>query len=164
MTSTAAALAEQVSRRLEPVYTLLDRVADEVLRCRPARAPLTEANLAALHRMLADLIAAEQARDARQVALFGVSLGGLLAYQAAGRAPGEKAATGTLRGPSRTRSRSTACSTRSAARSTSPSSSDCAISCSAKTGRRPSSDWGRGTSPPPTCAEPRHSVALPPRC
>lgn len=59
MTSTAAALAEQVSRRLEPVYTLLDRVADEVLRCRPARAPLTEANLAALHRMLADLIAAE---------------------------------------------------------------------------------------------------------
>lgn len=59
MTSTAAALAEQVSRRLEPVYTLLDRVADEVLRCRPARAPLTEANLAALHRMLADVIAAE---------------------------------------------------------------------------------------------------------
>lgn len=36
-----------------------------------------------------DLIAAERARDDRPIVLFGVSLGGLLAYQAAARTPGQ---------------------------------------------------------------------------
>jgi alpha-beta hydrolase superfamily lysophospholipase len=38
-----------------------------------------------------DLIAAERARDSRPIVLFGVSLGGLLAYQAAARTPGQLA-------------------------------------------------------------------------
>lgn len=59
MTATAARLAEQAAQRLEPVYELLGRIAAEVLRSRPPRAPLTETHLSALHRMLSETIADE---------------------------------------------------------------------------------------------------------
>ena len=59
MTGTAAGLAEQASQCLEPVYALLDRIVDEVLRCRPTGAPLTEAQLGGLQRMLAEPVAVE---------------------------------------------------------------------------------------------------------
>jgi Methyl-accepting chemotaxis protein-like, first PDC sensor domain len=62
MTGDALArqLAERASQSLEPVYGLLDRVADEVLHSRPSRAALTEAHLSGLQRLLAELVAHEQ--------------------------------------------------------------------------------------------------------
>ncbi|BBY57262.1 cache domain-containing protein [Mycolicibacterium sarraceniae] len=59
MTTEADRLAQQASERLEPAYVLLDRIAGEVLRSRPVRAPLSEANLSGLQRLLADLVADE---------------------------------------------------------------------------------------------------------
>ena len=53
-------LAERASRALEPIYGLLDQVATEVLRSRPARAALTEAHFSGLQRLLADLRTHEQ--------------------------------------------------------------------------------------------------------
>ena len=56
---TAHLLAAEASRAVEPVYTLLERVAYEVLRSRPPRAALTETHFSGLQRLLADLLATE---------------------------------------------------------------------------------------------------------
>lgn len=56
---TAQELAAEASRAVEPVYDLLGRVAQEVLRSRPPRAALTEAHFSGLQRLLADLLAEE---------------------------------------------------------------------------------------------------------
>ncbi|KMO84602.1 hypothetical protein BST22_22655 [Mycolicibacterium chubuense] len=56
----ANSLAEQASQTLEPVYALLARVAEEVLRSRPSRAALTEAHFSNLQRLLAELLDAER--------------------------------------------------------------------------------------------------------
>lgn len=56
---TAHLLAAEASRAVEPVYTLLERVAHEVLRSRPPRAALTETHFSGLQRLLADLLATE---------------------------------------------------------------------------------------------------------
>jgi hypothetical protein len=52
----AGRLAAQASQTLEPIYELLGRIAEEVLRGRPPRAALTEAHFSGLHRLLADLL------------------------------------------------------------------------------------------------------------
>lgn len=57
----ARRLAERASQPLEPIYELLQRIADEVLRSRPRRAALTEAHFSGLQRMLADLLRDERA-------------------------------------------------------------------------------------------------------
>jgi len=59
VSTDAVQLAERASQRLEPVYDLLGRIADEVLRSRPPRAPFTEAHLSTLQRMLAAVIVDE---------------------------------------------------------------------------------------------------------
>lgn len=56
---TAQQLAAEASRAVEPFYRLLDAVAEEVLRSRPPRAPLTEAHFSGLQRLLAGLLAEE---------------------------------------------------------------------------------------------------------
>lgn len=63
MTDNARAcrLAEEASRSLEPIYELLGRIADDVLRSRPPRAALTEAHFSGLQRRLADLLKEERA-------------------------------------------------------------------------------------------------------
>jgi alpha-beta hydrolase superfamily lysophospholipase len=55
------------------------------------RVPRREMTYALWIDCVVDLIAAERARDPRPIVLFGVSLGGLLAYQAAARTPGQLA-------------------------------------------------------------------------
>lgn len=62
MTADAVArrLAEDASRSLEPIYTLLERIADDVVRTRPPRAPLTEAHFGALQRRLAQELHTER--------------------------------------------------------------------------------------------------------
>jgi hypothetical protein len=56
---TAHDLADEATRAVEPVYHLLDAVADEVLRSRPPRAALTETHFSGLQRLLAELLAKE---------------------------------------------------------------------------------------------------------
>ena len=56
----ARRLAEEASNTLEPVYAHLDRVVDEVLRCRPPRAALSEAHFSGLQRLVADVLTAER--------------------------------------------------------------------------------------------------------
>lgn len=58
---TARRLAEDATRSMEPLYALLGEIADEVLRCRPPRAALTEAHFGALHRRLAERLREERA-------------------------------------------------------------------------------------------------------
>ncbi|MBS1694718.1 MAG: PDC sensor domain-containing protein [Actinobacteria bacterium] len=58
---SAHGLAEQASQTLEPIYQRLNRIAEEVLRCRPVRAVLTEAHFSGLQRLLADLLGEEAA-------------------------------------------------------------------------------------------------------
>ena len=58
--SLAHRLAEQASQTLEPVYALLARVADEVLRSRPALGALTEAHFSNLQRLLAEILGTER--------------------------------------------------------------------------------------------------------
>ena len=58
--SLAHRLAEQASQTLEPVYALLARVADEVLRSRPPHDALTEAQFSNLQRLLAELLETER--------------------------------------------------------------------------------------------------------
>lgn len=58
--SLSARLAEQASQALEPVYGMLTRVAEEVLRSRPPRGPLTEAHFSNLQRMLAEMLGMER--------------------------------------------------------------------------------------------------------
>lgn len=58
---TAADPAAEASQSLESFYVLLGEIADEVLRCRPPRAPLSEAHFGGLHRRLADRLAREPA-------------------------------------------------------------------------------------------------------
>lgn len=53
-------LAEQASRSLEPIYELLGRIAEEVLRSRPPRAALAEAHFSGLQRLLANLLEVER--------------------------------------------------------------------------------------------------------
>ena len=62
MTGDALArqLADRASQSLEPVYGLLGRVAEEVLRSRPSRAALTEAHFSGLQRLLAELLTHQQ--------------------------------------------------------------------------------------------------------
>lgn len=61
MTETLAhRLAEQASQPLEPIYALLGRIAEVVLRSRPPRAALTEAHFSGLQRMLAELLHQER--------------------------------------------------------------------------------------------------------
>lgn len=55
----AWSLAERASQSLEPIYVLLARVAEEVLRSLPARVALTEAHLSGLQRLLAELVGQE---------------------------------------------------------------------------------------------------------
>jgi len=57
----ARQLAEQASQALEPIYERLGRIADEVIRVRPARSPLTEAHLSPLQRMLVEFLGEEPA-------------------------------------------------------------------------------------------------------
>ncbi|KWX66337.1 hypothetical protein [Mycobacterium sp. NAZ190054] len=59
--SQALRLAEDASRALEPFYELLGEIAEEVVRCRPPRAALSEAHFSALHRQLADRLRDEHA-------------------------------------------------------------------------------------------------------
>lgn len=56
----ARRLADEASRPLEPIYALLERIAEDVLRSRPPRAPFTEAHLGALQRKLADQLTDER--------------------------------------------------------------------------------------------------------
>ncbi|AKS31432.1 cache domain-containing protein [Mycolicibacterium goodii] len=49
-------LAREASDALEPLYRLLESIAEEVLRSRPPRAPLTEAHFGGLQRRLADVL------------------------------------------------------------------------------------------------------------
>ncbi|MGD9517407.1 PDC sensor domain-containing protein [Mycolicibacterium sp.] len=59
--SPARRLAEDASRSLEPIYELLGQIADEVLRCLPPRATLSEAHFSTLHRSLAERLQREHA-------------------------------------------------------------------------------------------------------
>ncbi|PRC41643.1 hypothetical protein C6A85_000000114585 [Mycobacterium sp. ITM-2017-0098] len=59
--SLAERLADDASRRLEPLYELLGEIAEEVLRCRPPRAALTEAHFSGLQRLLAERLREERA-------------------------------------------------------------------------------------------------------
>jgi hypothetical protein len=59
--STVSRLAEDASRSLAPFYDLLDGISEEVLRCRPPRAALSEGHLGRLHRQLADGLRGEDA-------------------------------------------------------------------------------------------------------
>lgn len=52
----AQRLAQEASDALEPLFRLLESIADEVLRIRPPRAPLTEAHFGALQRRLAEVL------------------------------------------------------------------------------------------------------------
>ncbi len=56
----AGRLAAQASQTLEPIYELLGRIAEEILRSRPPRAALTEAHFSGLQRLLADLLEDER--------------------------------------------------------------------------------------------------------
>ena len=58
---SARELAEQASQALEPIYERLGRIADEVIRVRPSRSPLTEAHLSPLQRMLVEFLGEEPA-------------------------------------------------------------------------------------------------------
>lgn len=58
--SLSVRLADQASQTLEPVYGMLTRVAEEVLRSRPPRGPLTEAHFSNLQRILADMLGTER--------------------------------------------------------------------------------------------------------
>lgn len=58
--SLADRLAEDASRRLEPLYELLGEIADEVLRSRPRRAALAEAHFSGLQRLLAERLGGER--------------------------------------------------------------------------------------------------------
>lgn len=53
---SARGLAEEVAQALEPVYTMLGRIAVEVLRSRPPRAALAEPHFSGLQRLLAELL------------------------------------------------------------------------------------------------------------
>lgn len=53
-------LAEKASQPLEPIYALLGRIAEVVLRSRPPRAALTEGHFSGLQRMLAELLQDER--------------------------------------------------------------------------------------------------------
>lgn len=57
----ARALAELASSALEPIYQRLGRIADEVLRARPPRSPLTEAHLSELQHLLVEFLGEEPA-------------------------------------------------------------------------------------------------------
>ena len=57
--SSAVRLAEEASQSLEPLYEMLGDIADEVLRCRPPRAVLTEAHFSELQRRLAERLRGE---------------------------------------------------------------------------------------------------------
>ncbi|WNG89164.1 hypothetical protein C6A87_008285 [Mycobacterium sp. ITM-2016-00317] len=63
MTTSQAArqLAEAASSSLEPYYELLGEIAEDVLRCRPPRAALSEAHFSGLHRRLAERLHRERA-------------------------------------------------------------------------------------------------------
>ncbi len=52
----ASELAEKASQTLEPIYGHLGRMADEVVRCRPPRATLTETHFGGLQRIITDLL------------------------------------------------------------------------------------------------------------
>lgn len=56
----ARRLAERASQPLEPIYDLLGRIADEVLRSRPRRAALAETHFSGLQRLLAGLLQDER--------------------------------------------------------------------------------------------------------
>lgn len=60
-TSLAGRLAEDASRLLEPLYEMLEQIAEEVVRSRPPRAALTEAHFSGLHRHLAERLRDELA-------------------------------------------------------------------------------------------------------
>ncbi|MBU8824880.1 PDC sensor domain-containing protein [Mycolicibacterium goodii] len=52
----AQRLADEASEALEPLYRLLESIAEDVLRSRPPRAPLTEAHFSGLQRRLAEVL------------------------------------------------------------------------------------------------------------
>lgn len=52
----ASELAEKASQTLELIYSHLGRMADEVVRCRPPRATLTETHFGGLQRIITDLL------------------------------------------------------------------------------------------------------------
>jgi hypothetical protein len=55
----AQRLAQEASNALEPLYQLLESLAEDVLRSRPPRAVLTEAHFSGLQRRLADVLQRE---------------------------------------------------------------------------------------------------------
>ncbi|RDH78694.1 hypothetical protein DVS77_08630 [Mycolicibacterium moriokaense] len=57
----ALELAERASQALEPIYQRLGRIAEEVIRVRPARSPITEAHLKELQRMVVAFLGEEPA-------------------------------------------------------------------------------------------------------